>query len=92
MDNESIEKTWYLADILEAFKVAGEEDELLYINAILVHATDAEEAEEVRLATAGSGRRRGARRRDDVDAGRGAAGLHGRRHAARDDHRVGDAS
>ena len=44
MENESAEKKWYLADILEAFRVEGEENELLYINAILVHAIDAEEA------------------------------------------------
>jgi hypothetical protein len=44
MENESTEKKWYLADVLEAFRVEGEENELLYINAILVHAIDAEEA------------------------------------------------
>lgn len=44
MDTEPAKKTWYLADILEAFRVEGEENELLYINAILVHAADAEEA------------------------------------------------
>lgn len=37
-------KKWYLAELLETFQVADVETYSLYINAILVHAVDAEEA------------------------------------------------
>lgn len=39
-----MEKKWYIAEILEAFHVADEESELLWVNFILVNAEDAEEA------------------------------------------------
>lgn len=42
--NDQPDRKWYLAELLETFHVADEETYSLYINCILVHASDAEEA------------------------------------------------
>jgi hypothetical protein len=45
MNNHAAMKSkWYLAELLQAFHAADEATELLWVNAILVNAGDAEEA------------------------------------------------
>jgi hypothetical protein len=39
-----MEKKWYLAELLQEFHIDGEDTEVLWVNWILVHAGDAEEA------------------------------------------------
>lgn len=39
-----MEKKWYLAELMEEFHIEGEDTGMLWVNWILVHAIDAEEA------------------------------------------------
>jgi hypothetical protein len=42
--SDNLNTKWYLAELLEAFHAADSENELLWVNWILVNARDAEEA------------------------------------------------